>query len=127
MTQSFLCYRLLTVARHPGHSGHEDSHTRCTSHVAATASNRILATFGSRLLASVHAVISRSAWRPPSPTDGSGLLATTTTAVGISTRRACTATLWLTSVEVTAASTYDFHTTHSKKLLHNPKMSILHS
>jgi hypothetical protein len=34
-----------------------------------------------------------------------------TTAVGISTWRACAAALWLASVEVTAASTYDFHAT----------------
>jgi hypothetical protein len=46
------------------------------------------------------------------------------TTVGISTRRACVVALWLASVEVTAASTYDFHTTHGKKLLRNPNTSF---
>jgi hypothetical protein len=59
---------------------------RCPSHVVVTASSRILAAFGSRLLKSAPAAISRLAWRPSSPTDGSGLLAATT-AMGISTWR----------------------------------------
>jgi hypothetical protein len=92
--------------------------------VAATSFSRILDAFESRLLASTPTAISKSAWRPPSPIEGSGLLAAV---VGISIRRACTATLWLVSVQVIAASTYDFHTTHGKKLLRNPNMSILHS
>jgi hypothetical protein len=46
--------------------------------------------------------------------------------MGMSTRRACAATLWLASVEVTTASTYDFHATHSKKQLRIPTMSISH-
>jgi hypothetical protein len=94
--------------------------------MAATTSGRILAAFGSRLLASAPTAICRSAWRPPSPTDGSGLLAAAA-AVGISTRRACATTLWLASVDVTAASTYDFYVTHGKKLLHNRNTSISHS
>jgi hypothetical protein len=97
------------------------SRTRCTSHVAATAFDRILAAFGSRLLASARVAISRTAWRPPSPIDKSGLLAAAVAAtVGISTWKACAAALWLASIEVTAASTYDFHATHDKKLLRNP-------
>jgi hypothetical protein len=96
------------------------SHTRCTSHVVVTAFCRILAALGSRLLVSARAVVSKTAWRPPSPTDELGLLAATATTVGISTWRACTVALWLASVEVTAALTYDFHATHGKKLLRNP-------
>jgi hypothetical protein len=34
--------------------------------------------------------------------------------VGISTSRAGVAALWIDSVEDTAASTYDFYTTHGK-------------
>jgi hypothetical protein len=79
--------------------------------VVATVSDRILATLESRLLAFTPTVVSRSAWRPSSPTDGSGVLADV---VGIYTWRTGTAALWITSVEDTAASTYDLHATHSK-------------
>jgi hypothetical protein len=89
------------------------SHSWCTSRVAGTASGRILAVFGSRLLASTPIVISRSAWRPSYPTDGSELLVTAAT-VGVSTWRAGVVTLWIASVEDNAASTYDFHATHGK-------------
>jgi hypothetical protein len=128
MTRSFLCYRLLRVANPPVAVDRRISCCRCTSYVAVTSSSRILAAFGSRLLAAAPTVISKSAWMPPSPTDGStsGLLAATAV-VGISTRRASAATLWLTSVQVLATSTYDFHTTHGKKLLRNPNTSISHS
>jgi hypothetical protein len=34
--------------------------------------------------------------------------------------------LWLASIEVTAASTYDFHATHGKKLLRNPNTHPFH-
>jgi hypothetical protein len=57
--------------------------------------------------------VSRSAWSHSSPTDGSGELVVAD-AVGISTWRAGAPTLWITSVEDIAASTYDFHATHSK-------------
>jgi hypothetical protein len=87
--------------------------SQCTSHIAAIASGRILATFRSRLLASAPTAISRSAWRHSSPTDGSGVLADADT-VGISTWRAGAAALWIASVEDTTASTYDFHATHGK-------------
>jgi hypothetical protein len=80
--------------------------------VGATASGRILAAFGSRLLVSTPTVISRSASRPSSPTDGPGLLAAA--AVGISTERAGAATLWIASVGDNAALTYDYHATHGK-------------
>jgi hypothetical protein len=52
------------------------------------------------------------------------LAAAATTTVRISTRRACTVALGLAFIEVTSTSTYDFHATHSKKLLHNPNTSI---
>jgi hypothetical protein len=78
--------------------------------VAVTASGRILAAFGSRLLASTPTVVSKSAWRHSSLTDGSGVLAD---AVGI-TYRVGSVALWITSIEDTAASTYDFHVTHGK-------------
>jgi hypothetical protein len=103
------------------------SRCRCTSYMAATSFGRILAAFGSRLLGSAPTVISRSAWRPPSPTNGSGSGLLAAAAVGISTRRASAATLWLASVQVPAASTYDFHTTHGKKLLRNRNTPISHS
>jgi hypothetical protein len=77
--------------------------------VAATASDMILAAFGSRLLACAPTAISRLAWA--SPIDESRVLAD---AVGISTWRVGVATLWITSVEDTTALTYDFHTTHNK-------------
>jgi hypothetical protein len=77
------------------------------------ASGRILAAFGSKLLASAPTVVSRSAWRSSSPTDRSGLLAAAT-AVEISTWRADAATaVRIVSVEDNA-STYDFHATHGK-------------
>jgi hypothetical protein len=94
--------------------------------VVATASDRILAAFRSRLLASAPTVISKSAWRPSCPTDGSGLLSAATAvgistwriganaAVGISTWRAGTATLWIAFVEDNATLTYDFYATHDK-------------
>jgi hypothetical protein len=94
--------------------------------VAVTASDRILAAFGSRLLASAPTVVSRSAWRPSSLTDGSGLLVATivvgisiwragiAAAVGIYTWRADITTLWIASIEDNASLTYDFHVTHCK-------------
>jgi hypothetical protein len=63
------------------------SHGRCTPHVAATISDRILATYRSRLLVSSHTAVSRLAIRHNSPTDESGLLAIADT-VGSSTWRA---------------------------------------
>jgi hypothetical protein len=87
------------------------SHNRCTFHVAA--SDKILAAFRSKLLASAPTTVSRSAWRPSSPIDGSGLLANTAV-VGISIWRAGVAALWIASVEDTTVLTYDFHATHSK-------------
>jgi hypothetical protein len=51
--------------------------------VATTTFGRVLATFGFRLLASTHIVVSRLAWRH-SPTDKSWVLADADT-VGIST------------------------------------------
>jgi hypothetical protein len=83
--------------------------------VAATVSGRVLATFGSRLLASAPIAISRSAWRH-SPTDGLGVLFDSDT-VEIFTWRAGTAALWIASIENTVTSTYDFYTTHGKKNL----------
>jgi hypothetical protein len=81
--------------------------------MVATTSGRILAAFKSRLLASAPLAVSRSAWMPSSPTDGSRVLANAH-AVGISTWRVGFAALWITSVEDTTASTYDFHATHGK-------------
>jgi hypothetical protein len=81
--------------------------------MAGTASDRILAAFESRLLASAPIVISKSSWRPSSPTDGSGLLVTAAT-VGISTWRAAAATLRIAFGKDNAALTYDFHATHGK-------------
>jgi hypothetical protein len=78
--------------------------------MAASIFGRILADLGSRLLASACAGVSRTPWRPPSPT----------ATMGISTWRVCATALWLASVEVTATSTYDFHATHDKKLIRNP-------
>jgi hypothetical protein len=92
------------------------SRSYCTSHVVATTFDRISAAFGSRLLASPPTPVSRSAWRHCSLTDGTGVLAVTD-AVGISTWTAGVITLWITSVEDTAASTYNFHATHSKTSL----------
>jgi hypothetical protein len=89
--------------------------SRCTSHVAATASDRILSTDRFMLLASSLTTISRSAFRHTSPTDGSRLLVVTD-AVGSSTQREGIAALWIASVEDTA-SIYDFHTTHGKTIL----------
>jgi hypothetical protein len=89
------------------------SRSRCTSHLAAIASNRILAAFGSRLLASAPIAISRSVGRHSYPTDGSGVLADATI-MGICTSKAGAAALWIASVEDTAASTYDFLATHGK-------------
>jgi uncharacterized RmlC-like cupin family protein len=77
--------------------------------VAAITSGRILSVFESRLLAFAPTVISRSIWRPSTPTDGSRVLVD---AVGISTQRVGVAALWIASVEDTAALTYDFHATH---------------
>jgi hypothetical protein len=79
--------------------------------MVATTSGRILAAYGFKLLASAHTIVSRSAWRHSSPTDGSGVLAD---AVGISTWRAGTTTLWIAFIEDTTASTYDFNATHGK-------------
>jgi hypothetical protein len=91
------------------------SHSRCTSHVVATASDRILSAYRSRLLASSPTAISRSTFRHSSRTDGSGVLVVAN-AVRSSTWRAGAATLWIASVEDTA-STYDFHTTYGKTSL----------
>jgi hypothetical protein len=88
------------------------SHSQCTSHVAATTFGRILASYRSRLLASTTTSVFRSAFGH-SPTDGSGVLAITDV-VGISTWRVGAAVLWITSVEDTIVSTYDFHATHGK-------------
>ncbi len=82
------------------------------SPAAVTASGRILAAFEFKLLAFAPIAVSRSAWRPSSPIDGSGLLATTA-AVGISTWRVGTAALWIASIEDIAASSDDFHAIHS--------------
>jgi hypothetical protein len=92
----------------------QGSHSRCTFHMAATTSGRILAAYRSRLLASSPTAIYRSAFRHSSPIDRSGLLAVAD-AVGSSTCRAGTTALWIASVDDTA-STY-FHTTHSKPRL----------
>jgi hypothetical protein len=81
--------------------------------VAANASSTILAAFRSRLLASAPTAVSRSAWKHSSPTDGSGVLVNADT-VEISTWRVGAVTLRITSIEDTAASTYDFHATHDK-------------
>jgi hypothetical protein len=81
--------------------------------VVATISGRILAAFGSRLLASTPTAISRSTWRHFYPTDGSRVLADTAI-VEISTWRVGVSALWIASVEDIAASTYDFHPTHGK-------------
>jgi hypothetical protein len=111
------------------------SYSRCTSHVAATASIRILAAFRSRLLMSSTTAVSRSAFRYSSHSNKSGVLVITV-AVGISTWRAGIIALWIAYVEDTAASTYDFHATHGKSslcknrfcmftgLLHIPNMFI---
>jgi hypothetical protein len=90
-------------------------HSRCTSHVVATASDRNLDVYRSRLLVSSAIAVSRSALRHSSPTDGSGVLAVTD-AVGSSTWRADAATLWIASMEDTT-STFDFHATHGKTSL----------
>jgi hypothetical protein len=90
------------------------SRSRGTSHVAAIASGRILATIRSRFLVFSPTVVSRSAFWHSSPTDGLGLLAIVD-AVGSSICRIGAATLWIASVEDTA-STYDFHVTHSKTI-----------
>jgi hypothetical protein len=71
--------------------------------MVATTFGRILAPFEYRLLVFACAAVSRTAWGPPSSTYQLGLLATAT--MGISTKRACTAALWLASVEVTVALT----------------------
>jgi hypothetical protein len=81
--------------------------------MVATASGRILAAFGSRLLASSPTAVSRSVWRHSYPTNGSGLL-DDADAMGISTWRAGVTALWTASVDDTASSTYDFHATHGK-------------
>jgi hypothetical protein len=73
----------------------------------------ILVTFRSWLLASAPIAISRSTWRHSSPIDGSRVLVDVD-AMGISTWRAGTTTLWIASIEETAASTYDFLMTHGK-------------
>jgi hypothetical protein len=91
------------------------SYSRRTSHVAATASDRIMAALRFRLLASSPTTISRSAFQHSFPTDGSALLAATD-AMGRFTWRAGAAALWITSVENTA-STYNFHATHGKTIL----------
>jgi hypothetical protein len=83
------------------------SHSRCTSHVVATASARILVAYRSKLLASSPTAVSRSTFQHSSPTDGSGVLAVAD-AVGSSTWREGVTTLWITSGEDTAL-TYDFH------------------
>jgi hypothetical protein len=92
------------------------SHSRCTSHVAATVSGRILDAFRSSLLASSPPPISQSTWRHSPPTDGSGILVVTDV-VGISTWRAGAAALWIAFVEDTTALTYDFHATDGKRSL----------
>jgi hypothetical protein len=92
------------------------THSRCTSHVAATASDRILVAYRFRLLASSPTAVSRSAFRHSSPIDESGVLVITNT-VGRSTWRAGATALWIASVEDTAALTYDFHSTHGKTSL----------
>jgi hypothetical protein len=65
-------------------------HSRWTYHVAATASDRLLAAFRSRLLV-------------PSPTAGSGLLAIANV-MGSSTWRTGAATLWNASVDNTTST-----------------------
>jgi hypothetical protein len=84
--------------------------------VAKTAFDMILATFGSRLLASAPTAVSRSDCRHSFPIDGSGILADAD-AVRISTLRVSTTALLIVSVEDTAALTYDFHATHGKTIL----------
>jgi hypothetical protein len=81
--------------------------------MAATTSDRILDAFGSRQLSSSPTAISRLAWRPTSPTDRIGLLATAAI-VGISTWRTGVATIWIASIEDNASSTNDLHATYSK-------------
>jgi hypothetical protein len=83
--------------------------------MAATISDRILAAYRSRLLASSPTTVSRSAFWHSSPTDGSEVLAVTDI-MGSSTWRAGATTL-IASVEDTAALTYDFHATHGKTSL----------
>jgi hypothetical protein len=112
MTQSFLRYRLLRVAKHPRCSREDllqPMHLPRGRHCLQQDSSYLW----SRLLASAPIVVSSSAWRPSSPIDGSGLLADDAI-VGISTWRAGAAALWIASVEDTTASTYDFHATHYK-------------
>jgi hypothetical protein len=89
---------------------------RCTSYMAVTNSDRILAAFGSSLLVFSPTPVSRSAWRNSSPTDRSGVLADVD-AMGISTLRAGAAALCIASVEDTTGSIYDFHSTHDKTSL----------
>jgi hypothetical protein len=84
--------------------------SRCTSHVSATASDRILAAYRFRLLVSSPIAVSRSAFRQSSTTYGSGVLAVAN-AMGSSTKRAGTAAIRITSIEDNAALTYDFHAT----------------
>jgi hypothetical protein len=77
------------------------SHSRCTSHVAATISGRILAAaYMSRLLASSPTAVFRSSFWHSSPINGSGLL-TDADAVESSTWRAGVAALGMASVEDT--------------------------
>jgi hypothetical protein len=90
------------------------SYSRCTFHVASTASGRILATFRSMLLAPSPTAVSRSAFQHSSPTAGSGLLAIADVVESF-TRRAGITALWNASVD-DIASTY-FHATLGKTSL----------
>jgi hypothetical protein len=83
--------------------------------MVATTSDMILTAYRFRLLASSPIVISRSAFRHSSPTDGLGALAITDT-VGSSTWRAGAVALWIAFVEDTDALTYGFHSTHGKNI-----------
>jgi hypothetical protein len=94
------------------------SYSRCTSHVAATASGSILVTYRSRIMVSSPTVVSRSAFRHPSnPPQTGQRYWPSLTLWGSFTWRAGIAALWIAFVEDTAASTYDFHATHGKTSL----------
>jgi hypothetical protein len=105
--------------------------------MATTASNRILAALGSRLLASTPTAISRLEWRLLAVATAVGIStwrAGTTAIMGISTWKAGTTALWIASVGDNTTSNYNFHATHGKtpfriftRLLHIPDKSISHS
>jgi hypothetical protein len=106
MTRSFLCYRLLRVARHPRCSGEDlpqPVHLPRGRHRLQQESGR-LRVQSSSVRPHSHIQVSLPALLTHKRVRGTGHRG----AMGISTWRAGAAALWIASIENTVASTYNF-------------------